>query len=80
MLEVIVKNNHPDYAAMKILISGVQKLIIKDVVQYADRRMTAYRQVTENRAMAANRTRYAVISATERYPVTSRMLGVGYRF
>lgn len=30
------KNNQPDYTYMEILISAVQKLVIKDVVLYAD--------------------------------------------
>lgn len=31
------KNNKPDYEIMEILISTIQKLVIKDVVIYADR-------------------------------------------
>ncbi len=34
-------NGTPDYAAMETFISAVQKLVIKDVVQYADKRIAA---------------------------------------
>lgn len=33
------KNNQPDYTYMQTLISAVQKLVIKDVVQYADQKI-----------------------------------------
>lgn len=42
-----VKNNLPDFCYMNDLISVIHKLVIEDVVQYADRKMAAYRQVTE---------------------------------
>lgn len=35
----------PDYALMETLISAVQKLVIKDVVQYADRKIAAIKEV-----------------------------------
>ena len=40
-------NQQPDYSFMEILISAVQKLVIKDVVLYADRKIAATRQVIE---------------------------------
>ena len=40
-----VKNGVPDYAFMETLISAVHKLVIKDVVLYADRRLAATKQV-----------------------------------
>ena len=39
------KNNQPDYSTMQTLISAIQKLVIKDVVQYADRKIEATKQV-----------------------------------
>lgn len=39
------KNNVPDYALMKTLGSAVQKLVIADVVKYADRELSAYQSV-----------------------------------
>ncbi len=39
------KNNVPDYALMKTLGSAVQKLVIADVVKYADRELSAYQRV-----------------------------------
>ncbi|WP_455488426.1 restriction endonuclease subunit S [Haemophilus sp.] len=39
------KNNVPDYALMKTLGSAVQKLVIADVVKYADRELSAYQNV-----------------------------------
>ncbi|EPT7718558.1 hypothetical protein ACVSDK_004965 [Escherichia coli] len=48
-MAVISKNGRPDYSAMKNLISAVQKLVIKDVVRYADKKLVAYRQVTSTK-------------------------------
>ncbi|MCK9089046.1 restriction endonuclease subunit S [Haemophilus influenzae] len=39
------KNNVPDYKLMKTLGSAVQKLVIADVVKYADRELSAYQSV-----------------------------------
>ncbi|STO64683.1 Type IV pili component-like protein [Haemophilus parahaemolyticus] len=39
------KNNDPDYKLMKILGSAIQKLVIADVVKYADRELSAYQSV-----------------------------------
>ncbi len=39
-----VKNKSPDFCYINDLISVVHKLVIKDVVQYAERKMNAYRQ------------------------------------
>ena len=38
-------NNIPDYPMMEILISAVQKLVIKDVVEYADRKIEATKKI-----------------------------------
>lgn len=38
-------NNAPDYPMMETLISAVQKLVIKDVVEYADRKIEATREI-----------------------------------
>lgn len=40
-----VKNGKPDYEAMDMLISAIQKLVIKDVVLYADRKIKATKDV-----------------------------------
>ena len=40
-----VKNGVPDYAFMEALISAVHKLVIKDVVLYADRRLAATKEI-----------------------------------
>ncbi|EIM2919103.1 restriction endonuclease subunit S [Escherichia coli] len=42
------KNAHPDYLFMETLNAAVHKLVIKDVVQYAERKINAYRQVTSS--------------------------------
>ena len=41
-----VKEGKPDYDTMETFISAVQKLVIKDVVQYADKKITATKEVT----------------------------------
>lgn len=38
----------PDYAAMRDFISAVQKLVIKDVVKYADQKIAATKLITNN--------------------------------
>ncbi len=40
-------NNKPNYALMETLISAIQKLVIKDVVLYADRKIEATKSVVE---------------------------------
>lgn len=42
-----VKNGVPDYAAMETFISAVQKLVIKDVVLYADKKIAAAKEAVE---------------------------------
>lgn len=39
------KNNIPDYDAMSTLISAIHKLVIKDVVMYADKKISATREI-----------------------------------
>lgn len=39
------QNNHPNYAIMEILISAIQKLVIKDVVLYAGKKIAATKSV-----------------------------------
>ena len=39
------KDGKPDYQAMELLISAIQKLVIKDVVRYADRKIAGTQQV-----------------------------------
>lgn len=41
------KNGKPDYESMELLISAIQKLVIKDVVLYTERKITATTQVIE---------------------------------
>lgn len=40
-----IKNGTPDYKMMETIIRAVQKLIIKDIVDYADRRLEATKQI-----------------------------------
>ncbi len=39
------KNGKPDYYFMETLISAVQKFIIKDVIQYADRKINTTKMI-----------------------------------
>ena len=39
------KNGNPDYAYMEMLVSAVQKLVIKDVVKYSDAKINATKEV-----------------------------------
>lgn len=40
-----VKNGKPNYSIMRIFISAIQKLVIKEVVEYADREIAATKKV-----------------------------------
>ena len=40
------KNNEPDYSSMETFISAIQKLVIKDVVLYADKKINATKIIT----------------------------------
>ena len=42
-----IKEGKPDYQEMKMLISAIQKLVIKDVVQYADLKINSTKQVID---------------------------------
>ena len=44
-----VVNGNPDYKGMSVLISAIQKLVIKDVVKYSEAKITATKTVTENK-------------------------------
>ncbi|MCB1658770.1 MAG: restriction endonuclease subunit S [Pseudomonadales bacterium] len=44
-IQLPIKNDKPDYEIMQTLISAIQKLVIKEVVQYADRKIEATKQV-----------------------------------
>ncbi len=44
-----VRNGAPDYAAMQDFISAVQKLVIKDVVKYAEDKINATKKVVKNK-------------------------------
>ena len=41
-------NGEVDFSKMETFISAIQKLVIKDVVLYADRELATTQQVTEN--------------------------------
>lgn len=45
LIQLPVKNDKPDYEFMRTLISAIQKLVIKDVVLYADKKIAATRTV-----------------------------------
>ena len=45
-IELPTKDGKPDYEAMELLISAIQKLVIKDVVLYADRKIVKTKEVT----------------------------------
>lgn len=44
-----VRDGVPDYSAMETFISAVQKLVIKDVVLYADRKIAAAKEAVKER-------------------------------
>ena len=44
-IQLPTKNNKPDYATMETFIKAVEKLVIKDVVLYADSKIKATKEV-----------------------------------
>jgi len=42
-----VQNQKPYYTIMEILISAIQKLVIKDVVLYADKKIAATKSIVD---------------------------------
>ncbi|MGR5488144.1 hypothetical protein ACPV5F_20040, partial [Vibrio alfacsensis] len=38
-------NIEPDYLSMELLISAIQKIVIKDVVEYTDKKIQAHKEV-----------------------------------
>lgn len=48
MMKLPFKNDKPDFDTMNILISAIQKLVIKDVVKYSDNRINATKKVVQN--------------------------------
>lgn len=43
------KNNQPNFLSMSTLISAIQKLVIKDVVQYAEQKILAHKHVIKSK-------------------------------
>ncbi len=48
-IQLLSKNHQPDYETMEIFISAIQKLVIKDVVLYADEKISATKNIVNNR-------------------------------
>lgn len=46
-VQIPTQNNKPNYVLMEIFISAIQKLVIKDVVLYADRKIDATKSVVK---------------------------------
>ena len=46
-IQLPTKNNKPDYATMETFIKAVEKLVIKDVVLYADSKIKATENVVK---------------------------------
>jgi hypothetical protein len=47
-IQLPIKNNKPDYEKMNNLISAIKKLVIKDVILYAERKNKELNKLTEN--------------------------------
>ena len=48
VIKLPIKNNSPNYPFMETFISAIQKLVIKDVVLYADKKINATKIITNN--------------------------------
>ena len=49
IIELPIKNNQPNYQIMETFISAIQKLVIKDVVLYADKKIAASKEVVNDK-------------------------------
>jgi hypothetical protein len=49
LLSLPTQNKQPNYAIMDTLISAIQKLVIKDVVLYADSKVAVTQRVVNRR-------------------------------
>lgn len=47
-IQLPTKDGKPDYQAMELLISAIQKLVIKDVVRYADKKIEKTKQILKS--------------------------------
>lgn len=47
-MKLLTQNHQPDLASMETFISAIQKLVIKDVVLYADKKIAATKQVVQS--------------------------------
>lgn len=47
-MKLPINNNQPDYEKMETFISAIQKLVIKDVVQYADQKSAVVKRVVRS--------------------------------
>ena len=47
VINLPIQNQQPDYATMETFMSAIQKLVIKDVVLYADRKISATKSVVQ---------------------------------
>lgn len=45
VIQLPIKNSKPDYDVMETFISAIQKLVIKDVVLYADKKIEATKRI-----------------------------------
>lgn len=48
-IKLPVKDGQPDYQAMELLISAVQKLVIKDVVRYTDQKIAGTKELINHK-------------------------------
>ena len=49
VIQLPARNGEPDYSSMETFISAIQKLVIKDVVLYADKKICATKDVIKKR-------------------------------
>jgi hypothetical protein len=48
IVKIPTNNGNPNYSSMELLISAIQKIVIKDVVEYADSKIQAHKEVVLN--------------------------------
>lgn len=50
-IQLPTKNNQPDYETMELFVSAVQKIIIKDVVLYTDKKINTTKKIINHKTM-----------------------------
>lgn len=65
-IQLPTQKNQPNFTLMNTLVSAIQKLVIKDVVQYTDKKLSAYNEVVGYKNNdSSSKTKYKTTTESE---------------